>query len=89
MAQGTKEIHFEEHITSYLENEAGYWLISPDSYEKELCLVPNVIISFIQETQPEVYAALFDYYGEKVNEKICQSISKNIQQSKTLDVLRN
>ncbi len=89
MAQGTKEIHFEEHITSYLEKEAGYWMISPDSYDKELCVVPNVLISFIQETQPEVYTALCDHYGEKVNEKICQSISKNIQQSKTLDVLRN
>lgn len=88
MAGGTKEIHFEEHIEKYLHEKEGYFVIDSGAYDKELCLVPSSMISFIQETQPEVYEELQKQYGGAVNERIVQNVARNIQQSNTLEVLK-
>lgn len=89
MAQGTKEIHFEEHIENYLTTESGFRYVSNDAYDKKLCLVPHMLIDFIKETQPKQYEALAVQYGASVNEKIAQNIAQAIHKNKTLDVLRN
>ena len=89
MAQGTSEKDFEAHIEHYLHQEEKYWVLDPDQYDKDLCLYPSALISFIQETQPKVYKELCSQYGATVNEKIAQNVAKNIQQRKTIDVLRN
>lgn len=89
MAGGTKEIHFEEHIESYLVNKGEYRSVAPEAYDKDLCLIPHMVIDFIKETQPKQYEALAVQYGATVNEKIVQNIAKQIKQNKTLDVLRH
>lgn len=89
MAQGTKEIHFEEHIESYLINKGEYRTVAPETYDKDLCLIPHMVIDFIKETQPKKYEALAEQYGLSVNEKIVENLAKNISQNKTIDVLRN
>ncbi|PKR79549.1 restriction endonuclease subunit R [Brumimicrobium salinarum] len=89
MAQGTKEIHLEEHIESYLINQGGYSAIDANTYDKDLCLVPHAVIAFIKDTQPKKYEALALQYGASVNEKIVQNVAKQIKLNKTLDVLRH
>lgn len=90
MARGTKEIHFEEHIENYLCNSVGeYSSISPDLYDKDLCVIPSEIIDFIKETQLKEYEALQKQYGSSVDEKIVQTVVDKINRNKTLDVLRN
>jgi type I restriction enzyme R subunit len=89
MAQGITEKDFEAHIEQYLYTQEKYWVLNTDEYNKELCLYPAALISFIQETQPNVYKELASQYGASVNEKIVQNVAKNIQQRKTIDVLRN
>lgn len=89
MAQGITEKDFEAHIEEYLFKEEKYWVLSPDEYDAELCLYPSHLIAFIQETQPKVYKELCTQYGANVNQKIAQNVAKNIQQRKTIDVLRH
>ncbi len=92
MAQGTREVHLEEDIVSYLVNHGGFHEVPASSYDKELCLIPSEVIGFIQETQPEKYNLLkLEQYGDKVEEKIVANIVKTYKDSKdkTLDVLRN
>jgi len=89
MASGTKEIHFEEHIVKYLVDQGEYHFIDPKAYDKDLCLIPHMVIDFIKDTQPKQYEALAKQYGTSVNEKIVQNLSKNLSKYKTLDVLRN
>ena len=92
MAQGTREIHLEEHIVKYLVDFGGFHEVSPQAYDKELCLIPSELIGFIQETQAEKYISLKEeQYGDLVDEKIIATVAKTLKDNKdkTLDLLRN
>jgi len=93
MAQGTKEIHFEEHIVNYLTKIAQpqfpeYSEKDKSCYDKELCLIPEDVIGFIKDTQPRKYEALAVQYGAAVDNKIIERISDEVRKRKTLDVFR-
>lgn len=88
MAQGTKEIHFEEHIENYLMNEGGFRQVANETYDQDLCIIPHMVVDFIKETQPKKYEALAVQYGATVNEKIAQNIAKELSTRKTLELLR-
>ncbi|MFC4691271.1 type I restriction endonuclease subunit R [Dokdonia genika] len=90
MATGTKEIHFEEHIENYLvQTVQEYRSVSPQLYDKDLCVIPSEIIAFVKDTQPKKYEELKKQYGTQVDEKIVVNVAKNITKNKTLEVLRN
>lgn len=90
MASGTKEIHFEAHIENYLVNIVKeYHSVSPNLYDKDLCVIPSEIIAFVKDTQTKKYEELAKQYGALVDAKIVENVSKNISKNKTLDVLRN
>ncbi len=94
MAQGTKEIHFEEHIEQYLTSRANggvneYRSITADLYNKDLCVIPAEVIAFIKDTQPKAYKALAEQYGKNVDVKIVENVSRQLQSKKTLEVLRH
>lgn len=90
MATGTKEIHFEEHIENHLvQTVQEYLSVSPQLYDKDLCVIPSEIIAFVKDTQPKKYEELSKQYGAVVDEKIVANVAKNITKNKTLDVLRN
>jgi type I restriction enzyme, R subunit len=93
MAEGRKEIHFEEHIVKYLTKYAqpefpDYTEKDNSSYNKELCLIPEDIIGFIKDTQPTKYDALAVQYGPVVDAKIVERIAEELKRRKTLDVFR-
>lgn len=93
MAEGTKESHFEEHITKYLtKNIVGefseYTQQDTSVYDKDLCLIPSDLIAFIKDTQPKKYEALQVQYGGLVDEKIIYRVSQELSRKKTLHVLR-
>lgn len=90
MATGTKEIDFEAHIENYLVNEVQeYRTISPADYNKELCVIPGEIITFIKETQSEKYKALEEQYGANVDNQIVSNVARNLSKNKTLHVLHH
>lgn len=95
MAEGTKELHFEEHIVKYLTKIAQpefpeYTEKDNSCYDKDLCLIPEDLIGFIKETQPKKYDALCTQYGPNTDTKIVELVADNINKSKlkTLQVLR-
>ena len=93
-AKGTKEIHLEEHIVDYLTKkpeEGGvreYYQISRELYDKKLCVIPTEVVAFVKDTQLKIYKELQLQYGDRVDEKIVQEVSKHLIQQKTLKVLR-
>lgn len=90
MAQGTKEIHFEQHIQDYLVDEVKeYKTVAPVKYDKDLCLIPDELLAFIKDTQPEKYNKLKEQYGDKVDTQIVNNVARNLSKHKTLHVLRN
>jgi type I restriction enzyme R subunit len=87
MSQTPTEKRFEEHIEAHLLN-SGYRKLSPDGYDLELCLIPNEVIGFIRDTQPQEYERLEVQYGAETPAKISQRISQEITKRGTLDVIR-
>ncbi len=95
MAEGTKEIHLEEHVVKYLTKIAQpefpeYAEKDNSCYDKDLCLIPEDVIGFIKDSQPKKYEALCVQYGADTDRKIVELIADNINRSKlrTLQVLR-
>lgn len=93
MAEGTQEIHFEEHIVRYLTKVAEpefpeYVEKFNSDYDKELCLIPSDVIEFIKESQPKKYQSLADQYGEAVDKKIIERVASEVKKRKTLDIFR-
>ncbi|WP_299826011.1 DEAD/DEAH box helicase family protein [uncultured Pontibacter sp.] len=88
MATGTKELHLEEHIEQHLVTKYGYHELHTSLYDKELCLVPEEVIGFLEATQPKPLKALREHYGARADERIVTNISKNITKFGTLHVLR-
>jgi type I restriction enzyme R subunit len=93
MAVGTKEIHFEEHIVTYLTQHSGNGInefreIDTIFYDKDLCLIPEDLIGFIEDTQPEKIVELYKQYASQTQQKILEHVSSEIKKRKTLDVFR-
>ncbi len=93
MAEGTKEIHLEEHIVKYLTKIVkpefpGYTEKDKSVYDRELCLIPEDLIGFIKDTQPKKYDALTKQYGDQTDIKIVEHIVNEIKKRKTLEVFR-
>ncbi len=82
-----QEEDFEDHIEAHL-NRSRYRSRQPVLYNKDLCLIPNETLRFIQETQPEVYQRLEIQYGRDTPTKLLNRISREIERRGVLDVLR-
>ena len=81
------ETDFEDHIEAHL-NQSGYWSLQSADYDKSLCLIPNEVLQFIQDTQPDVYQRLEHQYGADTPQKLLDRVSKQIASRGVLDVLR-
>lgn len=82
------EERFEDHIEAHL-NQSGYRSLQSTDYNKDLCLIPDDMLQFIQGTQSEVYQKLERQYGADTSDKLLNRVSREIKSRGVLDVLRN
>ena len=87
MAPSYKENNFEEHITDHLV-DSGYHRQQPENYDKTLCLIPDEVITFIKNTQPNSFSRLQLQYGQDTPRKLVERISKDVSRYGVLHVLR-
>ena len=59
-----QEEDFEDHIETHL-NRSGYRSRQRATYNRNLCLIPNETLRFIQETQLKEYQKLERQYEDK------------------------
>ena len=85
--QSYLERDFEEHIEEHLLN-SDYHKRLPEDYDRELCLIPQEVIHFIQSTQSKEYEKLQKQYGAYTPQKLCYYLEKVISKRGTLHVLR-
>ena len=95
MAEGLKELHLEDHVVKYLTKIPqpefpDYSEKNNSAYNKDYCLIPEDLIGFIKETQPQKYDALCEQYGARTDTKILELVAENINKCKlrTIQVLR-
>ena len=82
-----QEEDFEDHIEAHL-NGSGYHSRQSAVYNRNLCLIPNETLRFIQETQLEEYQKLERQYEDKTPVNLLNRVSKEIERRGVLDVLR-
>ena len=86
-AMSYQERDFEDHIAENL-TASGYRLLPSGAYDKDLVLIPEELIAFVQATQPDEYDRLRKQYGEDTDRNLCLRVSREIARYGTLHVLR-
>lgn len=84
----TKESGFEEFIQNELEKLHGYKIRGAHQYDKKLCMDIELVLEFIEKTQPQAWEKLTDQYGENVKTKVLQRIDDEIDSRGILSVFR-
>ncbi|MHB8276452.1 MAG: type I restriction endonuclease subunit R [Candidatus Humimicrobiaceae bacterium] len=81
------EQDFEEHIEQNLI-ESGYHKKYSEDYNKDQCIIPSEVITFIKSTHPKEFENLQIQYGADTENKICYRLSQEISQKGALEILR-
>lgn len=94
MSKKLSEMRFEEWIEqSLLLNGYDHSFIHSNEneqrYDKELCLITEDVIGFIQSTQQDEYDKLQLQFETSTDNHILKTIDKTIQQRGIIDTLRN
>ncbi len=71
------EKKFEEHVEKHL-NSLDYSSKNFNKYDRNLCLIKQLLIEFIKTTQPEKWEQLNKIYGLDTENKILSRISSKI-----------
>jgi type I restriction enzyme R subunit len=82
------EVAFEKAIESHLLKH-DYVSLSRDGFDRERAIFPNVVLSFIRETQPQEWQKLEALHGEKTSEQILADLCKWMDTYGSLATLRH
>lgn len=85
--------------TEWKEGEAEplYTGFKPGNYRKrenkhfdtDYCLIPEDVLEFVKETQPEEWQTLEEFEGENAEEKFLEILDRQIRKKGAIHVLRN
>ena len=81
------EQKFEDHIEESL-NSSGWSSLPYSSYDRDLCLIVDEVLSFIMDSQEKDYEKLKLQYGSDTDRKLTKRISDEISKRGIVDVLR-
>ena len=87
-------LHFENHIVQYLTTKENggvkeYHQVPASKYDRENCILPSEMLSFIVLSQEDKYRALKEQLGNGADGKIIERVVKSLKVNKTLSTLRN
>ena len=69
------EAAFETTLSATLLG-GGYAKVSPESFDRERAIFPQVVLDFIRETQPNHWEKLEDLHGATTGEHIVADLCK-------------
>jgi type I restriction enzyme R subunit len=81
------EKRFEEYIETSLLSQ-GYSTIHYSEYDKQLCLIPDEVMTFLKESQPDPYKNLFPRKSKSTTMRVLKHISDEIEKHGLVEVLR-
>ncbi|NHN42531.1 type I restriction endonuclease subunit R [Halorubellus sp. JP-L1] len=87
MSKDHEEGAFEKAIEAHLVEEDGYESIPSDEFDQERGIFPSVVISFVQETQPEKWKKLETAYKGNARKQFLQQLTSALENQGTLNVL--
>lgn len=84
----TSEKAFQNEIIEHLVS-SGYHKRGNLNYNKASCLDIEVVLSFVQQTQPKEWSKFQKLYGDKAEQKFLIRLVKEIEDKGTINILRN
>lgn len=89
MPKTTSEQNFEKAIVADLVKLNGFHLAAPEDYDRELCLIPQTLVRFLQVTQPQAWKELRTTLGaDEAEARIVKRVRNVIEKKGTLHALR-
>ena len=88
MPKTTSEQNFENAIVADLVKLNGFHPAAPEDYDRELCLIPQSLVRFLQVTQPQAWKALRTELGDEAEGRIVKRVRNVIEKKGTLHALR-
>lgn len=83
------EQHFENEIEHSLLTEGGHQQGLAKDYEKSTALFPADVVTFIQTTQPKLWARLEMLFKDKAQDELIKALNQELNIKGSLNVLRN
>ena len=88
MAKLTSEQNFENAIVAHLVNKNKFLKAKPEDYDRELCLIPDTVIRFLQVSQPERWQSYKRLLAGDAEPKALKRIRDVVERKGTLYLLR-
>jgi type I restriction enzyme R subunit len=88
MPTNTREIGFEEFIEAQLASSHGYRVRVASQFDKALALDSELVLEFVQNTQPEEWQKLVTQYGTDTATQFLARLDVEIQERGVLSVFR-
>ncbi len=82
------EANFEDLIEQALLDQ-GYLKRAPADYDRELCLDPELVLQFIQATQPRTWGRYLAQYPNEAAQRFIQRLARQIERRGTLYTFRH
>ncbi|WP_256288299.1 type I restriction endonuclease subunit R [Halobellus inordinatus] len=83
------EESFEDFIASHLVEHGGYEHLPSEEFDREQGIFPDVVVSFVKETQPEKWEKLETAYKGNARKRFLQDLTSAMEGRGTLEVLRH
>ena len=87
MTTNTTEKAYQKDIYTYLES-TGYIKRTTKNYEINTCLDMELVLKFIQSTQPKAWKTFENVFKEEAPKKFIASLVHNIDKNGTIEVLK-
>ena len=87
MSIDTSEKRFETDIETYFLKH-GYEKINASLYDVEKMMFPDILVQFVESTQPKAWARYNKLYGASSKDKLIRRVFNAIDSSNVLDVLK-
>jgi len=88
MHEHIKEIAFEESVEIALK-ASGYEMLPRDGFDRERAIFPDVVLGFIQTTQPQHWSKLEALHGTKTGERVLNDLCRWMDAHGALATLRH
>lgn len=90
MSPGIYDEHaFEDAIEAHLLEYGGYEAIPSEEFDPERALFPEVVVSFVKETQPDKWEKLETAYKGNARKRFLQDLTSALETRGTLELVRH
>lgn len=83
------EQNFEDGITSHLVEHGGYEHLPSEEFDRKRGIFPDIIVSFVKDTQPERWEKLKTAYKGNAQKRFLQDLTSALEGRGTLELLRH